>query len=63
MYPVIQNFSDLDDNNRIYIAGRDKYPRKGYKPTKERIKVLQSSKNNQKRPVIGDEIKTTKSKK
>ena len=41
---VYPKWKDLDDNGYIYKKG-DVYPRKGYKPTKERIKQLTTKKN------------------
>lgn len=39
MYKVIRNFMDVQDNDRIYLAG-DIYPAEGAKPTKARIRDL-----------------------
>ena len=44
-YRVIYSFKDLEDNEHIYIANKDIYPREGLKPTKKRIKELSSAKN------------------
>lgn len=44
MYKVIERFMDLQDENHIYEIG-DTYPRKGSKPSKERIEELASDKN------------------
>lgn len=41
---VFPRWKDLEDNGYIYKKG-DTYPRKGYTPTKERIKQL-TTKNN-----------------
>jgi hypothetical protein len=41
---VIKGFFDLLDGNYEYRVG-DKYPRKGYKPSKERIEELAGKKN------------------
>lgn len=41
---VFPRWKDLEDNGHIYKKG-DTYPRKGYTPTKERIKQL-TTKNN-----------------
>lgn len=44
MYKVIERFMDLQDEKHIYEIG-DTYPRKGSKPSKERIEELASDKN------------------
>ncbi|MBP5431611.1 hypothetical protein [Ruminococcus sp.] len=44
MYRVVAYFEDLQDNNHPYKAG-DIYPRKGYKPAKERIIELSGTDN------------------
>ena len=36
---VVKSFKDLQDSNYIYHAG-DSFPRKGYKPTAERVNYL-----------------------
>lgn len=51
MYTTLEYFTDLQDNNYAYKVG-DEYPRKGYKPTKERIEELAGTGNVRKRPVI-----------
>lgn len=43
-YRVIETFSDILDGGHTYKAG-DLYPRIGYTPTEERIKVLGSTAN------------------
>ena len=50
-YKVIEYFTDLQDKNYAYNSG-DVYPRKGYKPTEQRIEELTSDKNVRKRPII-----------
>ena len=35
----------MDDNDHLYIAGKDLYPREGLEPTKTRIKELSTKKN------------------
>lgn len=44
-YKVVYTFKDLEDNEHIYIANKDIYPREGLKPSKNRIKELSSTKN------------------
>lgn len=39
MYKVIRNFMDVQDGDRVYLAG-DIYPAEGVKPTKARIRDL-----------------------
>ena len=43
-YIVIRSFRDLSDNDRLYKVG-DKYPAKGEKPTKARIRELLNGTN------------------
>lgn len=50
-YIVLENFYDLEDDKRLYKKGAV-YPRKGYKPTKERIEALLTNKNRVGRPFI-----------
>lgn len=51
MYKVIKHFVDLQDNKHNYDVG-DAYPRKGYKPSNERIAELSGSDNKQGCPLI-----------
>lgn len=51
MYKVIVPFSDLQDNNHVYNVN-DVYPRKGVKPSEERIEELASDKNKIGKPLI-----------
>lgn len=51
MYKVILYFEDLQDKNHPYNVG-DTYPRKGIKPTAERIEELATDKNIRKTPLI-----------
>lgn len=51
MYKVIARFADLKDENHIYEIG-DTYPRKGSKPSEERIEELASDKNKIGIPLI-----------
>ena len=44
-YKVIKTFNDLEDDEHVYIANKDIYPRDGLEPTKKRIKELTSNKN------------------
>ena len=37
-YRVIKTFKDLEDDEHVYIANKDIYPRDGLEPTKKRIK-------------------------
>lgn len=48
---VVYKFADLIDGNYIYEVG-DKYPRNGYKPTKERVEELKGSDNKIGKPLI-----------
>lgn len=50
-YTVIENFTDLQDNNYKYQAG-DSFPRDGYDVSKARIEELSSDKNRRQRPMI-----------
>ena len=51
-YKVLVSFSDDKDSFSVYIAGRDIYPREGYKPSEKRVEYLLGDENNFKRPVI-----------
>ncbi len=51
-YEVLIDFTEPDDGMHIYRAGKDRYPRKGYNPSDERIAYLQSSDNLLGKPVI-----------
>lgn len=51
-YEVICTFKDLEDNNHIYIEGKDTYPRENLNPTSERINELASKENKIGRPLI-----------
>ena len=44
MYKVVKAFTDLQDNNHVYLAG-DKFPREGAKVSDERAAELASDKN------------------
>ena len=65
-YKVIKMFTDGQDNLYRYEVG-DKYPRKGYEPTEERIVGLLGTDNKQGVPLIAEipkkKKKTTKKKK
>ena len=50
-YKVIKAFTDGQDGMYVYRVG-DTYPRKGGKPTEERIKGLLGTKNKQGVPLI-----------
>lgn len=50
-YRVIVEFTDLKDDRCIYRKG-DEFPRKGKRPSQERIKYLLSSETKLGRPVI-----------
>lgn len=51
MYKVVKHFVDIQDGFYSYNEG-DTYPRKGYKPTAERIAELSGKKNLQGQPLI-----------
>lgn len=51
MYKVINFFTDGQDNGHPYNVG-DEYPRKGLKPTAERVRGLLGSSNKRGRPMI-----------
>lgn len=54
-YEVIQDFKDLQDNNKIYLKG-DTFPKPSNKKIEEeRLTELLSDKNNQGRPVIQEQ--------
>ncbi|NLL92509.1 MAG: hypothetical protein GX222_08910 [Ruminococcaceae bacterium] len=56
-YEVVISFTDPEDKDapegaNIYWAGKNLYPRDGYKPTAKRIAFLLSNKTSFKKPVI-----------
>lgn len=53
-YEVIKDFTDLQDNNHVYVKG-DKFPRSG-RAKKERIEEL-STKDNKRNEVLIKEVK------
>lgn len=59
MYKAIVYFEDLQDEAHPYNVG-DTYPRKGLKPTDERIEELATGKNIRGIPLIKEEIKSKK---
>lgn len=59
MYKVIVYFEDLQDKNYPYKVG-DTYPRKGLKPSHERIVELATDKNIRGIPLIKAESKSKK---
>lgn len=56
-FDVLVSFTDLEDKNTVYWAGKSQYPRDGYEPSAERIAFLQSNKNAFKKPVISGKTK------
>jgi len=54
-YAVLTSFTDLEDDEHLYLAGKDHYPRDGYTPTDGRITQLQGAKNKLKKPIISKE--------
>lgn len=54
MYKVVKAFTDLNDNNHVYLAG-DEYPRKDVKPSAKRIDEL-CSKFNKRGEVLIEEV-------
>lgn len=44
MYKVIKDFTDLTDNNHVYLAG-DEFPRKGADVSEKRVAELASADN------------------
>lgn len=56
-YRVTEFFTDLQDGNHPYDVG-DTYPRKGLKPTAERIDELSTNKNLHGVPLIEAEEKS-----
>ena len=59
MYKVIRYFTDLQDDDYIYREG-DTYPRKGLKPTADRINELASDKNKRGLPLIKKAVEKSK---
>ena len=58
MYTVLVRFADLQDNGFVYNVG-DAYPRKGLKPTTDRINELASDKNKRGLPLIKKAVEKT----
>lgn len=56
-YKVISYFEDLHDENHSYNIG-DTYPRKGLKPSEERIAELMSADNKQRKPLIEEKVES-----
>ena len=50
-FKVIKSFTDLMDNEHVYLAGDD-YPREGLAENPERIKELSGKGNRQGTPLI-----------
>ena len=61
-YKVIKYFHDGQDDMHIYEVG-DKYPRKGYKPSEERIIGLLGNGNKQGVPLIEEVVEEKPKKK
>jgi hypothetical protein len=57
MYRVIVPFTDTQDNKFAYGVN-DVYPRKGYTPSKSRIKELLNDTNKRNKPLIVEEENT-----
>lgn len=57
-YKVVTSFFDKEDNNRLYEVGHP-YPRTGFKPSEERIKLLSTVENDEKTVFI-KEVSTRK---
>ena len=55
-YEVLEYFEDLLDNRRKYFPG-DTYPRRGLKPTAERLEELSTDRNRRGVPLIKEEQK------
>lgn len=50
-YEALEYFEDKQDNRKKYFPG-DKYPRRGLKPTAERLEELSTNKNCRGIPLI-----------
>lgn len=55
-YEVLEYFEDLLDNRHKYFPG-DAYPRRGLKPTAERLEELSTDRNRRGAPLIKEEQK------
>ena len=55
-YEVLEYFEDKQDNRRKYFPG-DAYPRRGLKPTAERLEELSTDRNRRGAPLIKEEQK------
>ena len=51
MYTVLKDFSDLQDNSHVYLAG-DSFPRNGIELSEERIIELSTTANKRGVPLI-----------
>jgi hypothetical protein len=58
-YKVVTSFFDREDNKRLYEVGQS-YPRTGFKPSEERIKLL-STVDNDEKAIFIKEVKKKKS--
>ena len=50
MYKVVKDFTDMKDDNHVYLAG-DNFPREGVEVSKERVAEL-ASKDNKRGEVL-----------
>ncbi|KAA0565337.1 hypothetical protein F0342_06935 [Bacillus sp. CH30_1T] len=58
-YKVVTSFFDKEDNKRLYEVGQS-YPRTGFEPSEERIKLL-STVDNDEKTIFIKEVKKKKS--
>ncbi|MCM3527851.1 hypothetical protein M4D56_01915 [Cytobacillus oceanisediminis] len=61
-FKVVNDFTDLEDNNTRYKAG-DEYPKRDHKPSKKRIDELSGVHPKYKRVFIEEVKEETKAKK
>lgn len=61
-YKVVTSFFDKEDNKRLYEVGQS-YPRTGFKPSEERIKLLSTVDNDEKTIFIKEVKKKSEPKK
>ncbi|USK46343.1 hypothetical protein [Cytobacillus oceanisediminis] len=61
-YKVVNDFTDLEDNNTRYKVG-DEYPKGDHKPSKKKIEVLSNLHPKHKRVFIEEVKEETKAKK
>lgn len=55
-YKVINTFNDKEQDNTLYVAGKDTYPKAGYETDPDRVKFLQKKHKEHNRSFLGEEV-------